>query len=87
MDACMILILFVAIYMTLWSNFLKNRINFVLEHMLSPCHQQRLLQVYWKMFTYRTDGIVAENFIFVILYMNYSLFYFVLFIPMVLLYS
>ena len=51
------------IYMTLWSNFLNNRINFILKHKLLPCHQQRLLQVYWKMFTYTTDGIVVENFV------------------------
>ena len=49
--------------MTLWSNFLQNRLNFVLEHKISPCHQQRFLQVYWKMFASTTDGIVVENFI------------------------
>ena len=45
----------IAIYMTLWSNFLKNRINFVLKHKLLPYHQQRLLQV--KMFTYTTISL------------------------------
>ena len=43
--------------------FSKNRINFLLEHKLFPCHQQRLLQVYWKTFTCTTDGIVVEKFI------------------------
>ena len=37
------------------------RINFILKHKLLPCHQQWLLQVYWKIFTYTTDGIVVEN--------------------------
>ena len=49
--------------MTLRSSFLHNRINFILKHKLLPCHQQRLLQVNWKMFTYTTDGSVVENFL------------------------
>ena len=49
--------------MTQWSTFSQYRINFSLWHKLSPCIQQRLLQVYGKMFTLITDGIVVENFI------------------------
>ena len=58
-DACMFLILF---NYHIRSNFLNDRINFILKHKLSSCHQW-LLQVYWKMFTYTTDGIFVENFI------------------------
>ena len=53
----------ITIYITLWSNLLNNRINFSLKHKLSPCHQQKLLQVYWKMFTYTKNGIAVENFV------------------------
>ena len=71
----------ITINMTLRFNFLHNRINFILKHKLLPCNRQRLLQVYWKMFTYTTDGIVVENFLlyntmcviqFVILFLFYS---------------
>ena len=72
-NACMFLILFDTIYMTQWSNFLTNRINFILEHKLLPFLQHRLLQVYGKMFTLITDGIVMEIFI-QIYYFNIALF-------------
>ena len=49
--------------MTQWSNFLTNRIIFVLKHKLSPCLQQRLPQVYGKMYIHITGGGVMENFI------------------------
>ena len=62
-DACMFLILLITLCMTQRSNFLSNRINFIHRHKLSPCLQQRLLQVYGKMFIHTTDGIVVENFI------------------------
>ena len=48
---------------TLRSNFLTNRINFIHGHKLLPCFQQRLLRVYRKMFIPTTDGNVVENFI------------------------
>ena len=51
------------VYMTLRSNFLSNRINFILRHKLLPCLQERPLQLYWKMFIHTTDGIAMENFI------------------------
>ena len=41
--------------------FVVASINLYINKMLSPFHQQRLLQVYWKIFTYTTDGIVVEN--------------------------
>ena len=65
------------LYMTLRSNFPNNRINFILWHKLLPCLQQRLLQVYGKMFIHTTDGIVVEILFIIILivWFNLILFY------------
>ena len=53
----------ITLCLTLRSNFLSNRINFIHGHKLLPCLQQRLLQVYRKMFIPITDDNVDENFI------------------------
>ena len=53
----------ITLCVTLRSNFLINRINFIHGHKLLPCLQQRLLQVYRKMFIPTTDDNVVESFI------------------------
>ena len=74
--------------MTLRSNFLGNRINFILRYKLLPVLQQRLLQVYWKMFIHTTDGIVVEDFILynIMCVIQFVSFCFILFILVMLLY-
>ena len=59
--------------MTKWSNFLTNRIIFVLKHKLSPCLQQRLPQVYGKIYIHITGGVVMENFILYTIFICFNL--------------
>ena len=61
-NTCKFLFLFDIIYMTQWSNFLNKQNKFLLQHILLPFLQQRLLQVYRKMSMYITGGVVMENF-------------------------
>ena len=72
------------LYMTVWSNFLNNRINFIHWHRLLPCLQQRLLQVYGKMFIHTKVGIVMENLIVYNMFCGYYILFY--FIPFILLY-
>ena len=69
----------VTIYTTQLSNFLTNRIIFVLKHKLLPCLQQRLPQVYGKMYIHITGGVVMGNFILYIIFISFNLVYLIQF--------